>query len=158
MKRSSSFAILLFALSALAGYLLSKASWAGRAGISLFYRQYTFLKTWWQAGLLVFFVWMALFFLQGWASRKLPLTVSKWIHTGAIIIALTGLYFTYQDFQHNTAHRWLGLRFHLGGYLFWMGWIAVSVFYLAKSNSINVTAALHTRGDESFTRSKNEQI
>jgi hypothetical protein len=51
---------------------------------------------------------------------------------GALVLALIGLYFTYQDFRHNTAHRWLGERFHLGGYLFWIGWMAISVFYLIK--------------------------
>lgn len=156
MKRSFRFVVLLFALSVLAGYLLSKASWVGRAGISLFYRQYAFLKIWWQAGLLVFAVWMVLFFLQGWAGRKLSLTASKCTHIGAIIIALIGLYFTYQDFQHNTAHRWLGPRFHLGGYLFWVGWVAVSAFYLTGNNSTKATATLRTRRDESSTRSKNE--
>jgi hypothetical protein len=99
-------------------------------GISLFYKQYRFLKVWWQAGLVVFAVWMVLVFLQRWAHRKLSPKAAKWLHTGAIAFALAGLFFTYQDFRNTISHRWLGERFHLGGYLFWLGWIIISVFYL----------------------------
>ena len=45
----------------------------------------------------------------------------------SVLIALVGLYFTYNDFRHTLSHRWLGERFHLGAYLFWIVWIAISV-------------------------------
>ena len=131
MKRRY-FVLLLLVLSVLCGYLLSKASLVGRVGISLFYKQYSFLKVWWQGGLLVFVVWLLLFFLQGWLRKKVQEKQAKLVHLGAILLALVGLFFTYQDFQHNTTHRWLGERFHLGGYLFWIGWIGISVFYLTE--------------------------
>ena len=130
MKRKSLLVLFLLLLSGIAGSVLSRASLVGRVGISLFYRQYKFLKVWWQAGLLVFAVWMMLFFLQGWVQRKLSPTASKLIQRAAIAAALIGLYFTYQDFRHTTSHRWLGERFHLGGYLFWIGWMLISLFYL----------------------------
>ncbi len=132
MKRTSLLVISLLALSGIAGYVLSKASLVGRVGISLFYRQYKFLKVWWQGGLLIFAVWMLLFFLQGLVQRKLSAKTSTLIQMGAIVAALVGLYFTYQDFRHTLSHRWLGERFHLGGYLFWIGWIIISVFYLTE--------------------------
>lgn len=132
MKRKSFLVSLLLVLSVIAGYLLSKASLVGRAGISLFYTQYKFLKVWWQAGLVLFAVWMLLFLLQGWAQRKLSARVSQLVQAGCLLAALVGFYFTYQDFRHNTAHRWLGERFHLGGYLFWIGWIIISAFYLTE--------------------------
>lgn len=146
MKRKSGLLLFLFVLSGVAGFLLSKASWVGRAGISLFYQQYKFLKVWWQAGLLVFVVWLFLFGLQGRAQRRLASRTSALMHVAVIVMALIGLYFTYQDFHSNTAHRWLGERFHLGGYLFWVGWIIVSVFYLSENKETNLTAALAASG------------
>src|SRR5215204_3917729 len=112
MKRKSALVFFLLLLSCICGYLLSKASLVGRVGISLFYKQYKFLKTWWQAGLLLFIIWMILFFLQGWVQRKYSPATSKLIQIGSIGIALVGIYFTYQDFRHTTSHRWLGERFH----------------------------------------------
>lgn len=132
MKRKSFLVLFLLLLSGIGGYLLSKASLAGRVGISVFYKQYKFLKVWWQAGLLLFIVWILLFFLQGLVQRKLSPRASNLIQIGAICAAFIGLYFTYQDFRHNVAHRWLGERFHLGGYLFWIGWIIICVFYLTE--------------------------
>jgi hypothetical protein len=35
----------------------------------------------------------------------------------------------------------LGERFHLGGYLFWIGWILISAYYLSKKREVaNVKA------------------
>lgn len=48
MRKSTGFIlILLAALAALSGYLLSKASLVGKAGITLMYQEYKFLKVWW---------------------------------------------------------------------------------------------------------------
>jgi len=133
MKRKAFLVLFLVMLSGIAGYVLSKASLVGRVGISLFYTQYKFLKTWWQGGLAIFAVWMILLFLQGLAQRKLSPRTSRLTQAAAIAVAFVGLYFTYQDFRHTTSHRWLGERFHLGGYLFWIGWIVISVFYLTEN-------------------------
>ena len=132
MKRRLSLLLFLFVLACMSGYLLSKATLVGRVGISLFYKQYKLLKVWWQGGLLVFAVWMILFFLQGLAQKKLTPATARMIHLGAIVAALVGLFFTYQDFRNNLSHRLLGERFHLGGYLFWLGWIIVSLFFLLR--------------------------
>lgn len=132
MKRTVYLLLVLLALSALTGYLLSKASLVGRVGISLLYKEYAFLKVWWQAGLTVLIVWLVLYFLLGWAQRKLMAKVSRWVQIGALLLALVGLFFTYQDFRNNLSHRWLGERFHLGGYLFWIGWILVCLFYVTN--------------------------
>lgn len=136
MKQRFFFILFLLLLSAITGYLLSKASLVGRVGISLFYTQYKFLKVWWQAGLLVFIVWMLLFFLLALGRRKFSLGTSRWLQIGSIVIALAGLYFTYHDFRHSISHRWLGERFHLGGYLFWIGWIFIGVFYLIENKRV----------------------
>lgn len=136
MNRRLGFLLFLFLLSALAGYLLSKASLVGRVGISLFYQQYSFLKVWWQGGLLVLAVWLLLAAFQDWAHRRLPAQTARLLSLALIFVFLAGLYFTYRDFRHSTAHRWLGERFHLGGYLFWVGCILGSVFYLTQGRNI----------------------
>ena len=140
MKRTYWLVLFLLILSAIAGYLLSKASLVGSVGISLFYKQYKFLKVWWQGGLLLFTVWMFLFFLQGVAQRRLAPKSSRLLHVGGILASLIGLYFTYQDFSNNTTHRWLGERFHLGCYLFWVGWMSISTFYLTQVRNTNTTS------------------
>lgn len=157
MKHKSLLILLLLALSAVTGYVLSKASLVGRVGISLFYKQYRFLKVWWQAGLLVFVVWLLLAFLQGWAQRKLSSTTAKLIQVVTIVIALAGLFFTYQDFRHTTSHRWLGERFHLGGYLFWIGWIIISVFYLTERRTA-ISSADSFSGKNTLPVSDNNRV
>jgi hypothetical protein len=140
MKRRQLLILFLLVLAAMVGYLLSKASLVGRAGISLFYQQYRFLKIWWQAGLVVFILWMIFFFLQAWVQRRRSQRSSRLIHTAAILFALLGLYLTYLDFRHTISHRWLGERFHLGGYLFWIGWITISVFFLTEKRETTYPA------------------
>jgi hypothetical protein len=54
------------------------------------------------------------------------------IQVVALLIAIAGLLFSYADFRHTLSHRWLGERFHLGVYLFWLVWMAICVFILLK--------------------------
>lgn len=131
--------LFLLALAGLAGYLLSKASLVGKIGISVFYQQYRFLKTWWQGGLVLFAVWMLLFFLQQKAQQRCQPRTARLVHFGAILVAGIGLYFTYLDFRNSLSHRWLGERFHLGGYLFWFGWISISLFFLTAATKVTKT-------------------
>jgi hypothetical protein len=130
VRRTFLFVSFLAALSVAAGLFFSKASLVGRIGISLFYKQYHFLKIWWQGALAVYFILLVVFFTQGAFRRRLPGPAARLVHWCFILIALAGLFFTYNDFRHTTTHRWLGERFHLGGYLFWGGWILTSCFYL----------------------------
>ena len=132
MKKAAFLIVLLAVLSVLSGYLMSRASLVGRAGISLFYKQYRFLKVWWQGALVVFIIWLALFLLQGWLQRKWTGTKNYLLHIIAFAIALAGLYITYFDFRHTLTHRLLGERFHIGAYLFWIGWMIISLFYLVQ--------------------------
>jgi hypothetical protein len=126
----------LLLLAALSGFLLSKPSMVGRIGINLFYKQYRFLHVWWHGALLVFVVWMIFLFVQGFAQKKLKTNQAIIVHCCMIFLALIGLYFTYRDFRDTTTHRWLKERFHIGAYLFWSGWILVSVFYLLQKKQI----------------------
>lgn len=133
MRRPSGVLIIfLFTLSIISGYLMSKASLAGRVGMSLFYREYNFLKVWWKGALLVFITLIILYILQGFIQKKLAAKKAGNIHIFACILSIIGMYFTYNDFRHTLSHRLLGERFHLGAYLFWIGWIVISIFYLLQ--------------------------
>jgi Na+/melibiose symporter-like transporter len=132
VRRTAPFIFLLAALSALSGFLLSKLSVTGRAGINLFYKEYQFLEPWWQGALVLFAILLIFLLLQGFAERKLSKHKASFLQTIMILLALAGLYFTYSDFRHSTTHRLLGKRFHTGAYLFWIDWIIISMFYLTQ--------------------------
>lgn len=135
MKRNFVFVISSGLFSIITGYLLSAISFAGRAGISLFYTEYQFLKSWWKDALLVFIVWIALAMIQSYLYKKVSKSTSNIIQTVSLLIAIAGLYFSYSDFRNTLSHRWLGERFHLGVYMFWLGWIAITIFIaLAKKH------------------------
>ena len=136
MKRTSFLLFILAILSAISGYLLSKASLVGKAGISMFYREYQFLKVWWQGALAVFVVLLIFVLIQGAIQRKAARGTANFIHIICILLALAGLYFTYNDFRHDLSHRLLGERFHLGAYLFWVGWMIISMFFLAQRKKV----------------------
>jgi hypothetical protein len=132
VKRISLLIVFLAALAVLSGYLMSKASFIGRLGMTFVYKEYRFLKTWWKGALAVFIVWIILLIIQTIIDRKLSRRTAAFIHIIFILLALAGLYFTYSDFQHTTTHRWLKEKFHIGAYLFWLGWIIISVFCMVQ--------------------------
>jgi intracellular septation protein A len=134
MKRSLFFFLYLFLLSLLAGYLLSKATLIGRAGMTFFYKQYAFLKTWWQGAAVILMALSLLFLLLGWIQKKQAKQTAMIWNVLLCVAGGVGLYLTYYDFRHTVSHRLLGERFHLGGYLFWIGWISIPLFYLAQKN------------------------
>jgi hypothetical protein len=138
VKKFLPLILFLLILSSLSGYLMSKPSLVGKIGIDVFYKQYQFLKIWWQGALLVFITWMILLALQFLAQQKLSSRNARIIHIAAIFLALTGLYFTWNDFQETNTHRWLKERFHIGAYLFWIGWMLISSFLIFHKNSKEV--------------------
>jgi hydrogenase-4 membrane subunit HyfE len=131
-KRTSLLVVFLAALACLSGYLMSKASFIGRLGMTYVYKEYRFLKTWWKGALAVFIIWILLLIIQTIVEKKLSKQKAIIVHVAFILLALVGLYFTYSDFQHTTSHRWLKERFHIGAYLFWLGWIIISVFCIVQ--------------------------
>lgn len=141
MKRYGSFILLLAILSGISGYMLSKSSWIGKVGISLFYQQYEFLKIWWQAGLVVFVLLMVIFALHAILKNKLSGSGGNIACIVLLLIAITGLYGTYHDFRHDFSHRMLGERFHIGAYLFWISWMLISLFFLFRKKGVNVIVA-----------------
>lgn len=127
MRRHLVFVVFLVALAALAGWLLSHISLLGRVGISVAYREYQFLKTWWMGASLVLGVWLAVHWMHNIAARRWPLR--RRAHLATLVLAALGLYATYADFRGDLSHRWLGERFHLGAYLFWVGLMLVSAHF-----------------------------
>ena len=132
MTRSKGLAFFIVILSIASGYLMSKASLVGKAGMSLFYREYNFLKAWWKGALLIFFVLTAIYFLHWFIQQRCTARQGKTLHRISCFLALAGLYFTYDDFRHTISHHLLGERFHIGVYLFWIGWIAITLFFLTN--------------------------
>jgi hypothetical protein len=135
VKRQLTLILFLLVLACLSGYLMSQPSLVGRVGMDLFYKQYRFLKTWWQGALLVFVVWILFMLVQGFVQKKLSARKARIFQIVMILLALTGFYFTWNDFHNSTTHRWLKTRFHIGAYLFWVGWILVSIHYLLQKKA-----------------------
>lgn len=135
MKRSLPFVILLGVLAIVSGWLMSHVTFIGRVGINWFHKEYKFLKVWYKGAGVVLAVWLVLFGLHGLLQRKLSAAGAKVAHVIALLVALAGLYFTYNDYRHDLSHRLLGERFHLGTYLFWIGWMLISLFFLAQKSS-----------------------
>jgi len=139
-NRSIPLLLFLVFLSCISGYLMSKASLAGRIGISLFYKEYSFLKTWWQGALVVLAGLIVVFLLLRFFSRRGSIS-KKWIAPVAVILlALIGFYLTWQDFHQTRTHKMLGERFHIGAYLFWVGWIVTAIFFLPRKTIDKVEA------------------
>src|SRR5438105_851933 len=99
-RRNFVLIISLTFFSLISGYLLSAISLVGRAGISLFYTQYQFLKTWWKGALLVFIVWITLFIVQSLFLKKVDRKTFNLIQTVLLMFAVAGLYFSYSDFRN----------------------------------------------------------
>ena len=90
--------------------------------------------------MLVFIVWMLLLGLQTFFEKKVKRATSTMIQWALLIVAIVGLYMSYADFRNSLSHRWLGERFHLGVYLFWLGWIAITIFMLLKKERVTEAA------------------
>lgn len=129
MKRNP-IILLLAIIATISGYLISKATLLGRIGISLFYKEYAFMKIWWQAAFVVFITFALLLTIHGIIQKRAKRTTAIVAHIVSLVIAVVGLYLTYHDFRHDLSHRLMGERFHLGFYLFWIGWMIVCVYYL----------------------------
>lgn len=127
-RRSYQLVLALLILSILSGYFLPHSSWLGRNGIRWVYKEYSFLNSWWQSSLLVFTVWLLLFGVQSTIQKRSKPSVAIGVHIVAVVLAVAGLCYTYIDFRETISHRWLGERFHIGAYLFWIGWMIISAY------------------------------
>jgi len=139
VKKQFPFILFLATLSVISGVLLSKMSLLARTGISVFkkkYALYAFMKTWWQSAFLFFGVLMLLLIVQRKLQQRLSVRNGVMLQIACIFLALMGLFYTYNDFRSDLTHRWAGERLHLGFYLFWLGWVSVSLFLLVQKKTV----------------------
>lgn len=139
MKRRIPVFLLLAVISVVCGYLFHKISWVGRLGINLAYKEYTIFKSWWQSSLVVFGVYLVLFMIHYFISKDKGKTRVTVINIVSMLIALAGLYYTYNDFRTDFSHRIAGERFHLGFYLFWAGWIVINLHFIMYKPAIKAS-------------------
>lgn len=131
MKRNYPLLLVALAtLSLLSGKLSAGISFMGRMGINTFYKEYQFFKIWWKAGLICLIFQLLLLGILYLLDRRLPIQKSRWIILAIFLGTLVGLYFTFIDFSNNASHRWLGEKFHLSIYVYWIGWAISSLFFL----------------------------
>ncbi|PQJ10038.1 cytochrome d ubiquinol oxidase subunit II [Flavipsychrobacter stenotrophus] len=135
-KRTIPFLLLLAGLSAVSGFLMSNMSWIGRIGINLIHKEYKFLKVWWQGALAVYVALLVLFVVQYIIQKRTHFVVGKLLHVLCFAAAIGGLYFTFSDFSNDITHRMLRDVFHVGAYLFWVGWMLISIFFLAIRRAV----------------------
>ena len=136
MKRTFLFILILAALSAFSGYLMSQMSWIGRVGISLIHQEYQFLKVWWQGGAVVFLVLLFIFLMHTLLHRALKRWLALLVHILLLLVAIGGMAFTYHDFDDDFTHSILKQRFHIGAYLFWVSWMLICIFFLTKRKHV----------------------
>ena len=133
VKKIISLNATLVPLAIIAGWTLSKATIVGKVGIHFLHREYAFLNSWWKGALFVWGVWIILEIIQYMAWKRSRRNINLAVQAVFISLALLGLYFTYLDFR-TFSHGILGERFHIGGYLFWIGWCIISIFFINLRN------------------------
>jgi hypothetical protein len=127
---------ILLPLAVIIGWTLSKATIVGKVGIHVLHREYTFLNSWWKGALLIWIVWLILEIIQYRVWKRYRRNTNLAVQISMILLAVLGLYFTYLDFR-TISHSLLGQRFHIGGYLFWIGWCIISIFFIRLRNDEN---------------------
>jgi hypothetical protein len=133
VKKLITLNAILVSLAIIAGWTLSKASIVGKVGINVLHREYLFLNSWWKGALLIWGIWVVLEIIQYRIWNRYRRNINLTIQSSFIFMAILGLYFTYLDFR-TFSHGILGDRFHIGGYLFWIGWIIISIFFIKRRN------------------------
>lgn len=117
-------------LSVLSGLLVSKMSFLGRLGINIAYKEYTLFKTWWKTAIAMAIVQILLTLIQRYMTLKQPSNKAKMFSAVLLVVAIAGLYGTYNDFTTNFSHKILNEKFHLGFYLFWLTWILGNLYFI----------------------------
>ena len=128
MKNRIILVLLLALLSLLSGILIAKMSFIGKVGITFFYNEYSIFKSWWKSALLLFIL-QFLLFLTYFHFKQVSVYKRKILPLVVFVLGIVGFYFTYVDFT-ETSRRLMKTSFHLGFYLFWIGWMMTSLYYL----------------------------
>ncbi|MDO5607052.1 MAG: hypothetical protein Q4G08_01230 [Capnocytophaga sp.] len=115
-------------ISVVSGIFISQMSWIGRVGISLKFREYLILKTWWKTALLLLAVQLSVMVVL-LVFRKIHSRIGRVLALLLLVAGIAGVYFTYNDFT-TTNHRLMRQNFHIGFYLFWVGWLITCIYFL----------------------------
>jgi len=118
MKKILNLILIQGIISLISGILFSKMSLVGKIGITVVYREYSILKTWWKAALLVFLIQLIIIAILYLSKRFLIFKTFIIINLITVIIGILGLFFTYIDFT-STSHKYMNSNFHNAGYLVW---------------------------------------
>jgi len=118
-------------------YLISKISWIGKIGIATVHKEYRLLRSDWKTFLLLFTLQFILILLLSIIRTKRPQKVITLVASLLLMVGAVGLFLTFRDFIYTYTHRLLKERFHLGFYLFWIGWIGTCVFFLVVKDKID---------------------
>ena len=129
MKNVTILGLVQALLSLISGILISKMSFIGKIGISTMYREYIIFKTWWKTALLLLVIQLVLIAVLQLFRTKVSVSFSRLLAFLLIVLGGIGAYFTYIDFT-TTSHKMMKLSFHLGFYLFWVGWFITCFYYL----------------------------
>ena len=127
MKNFSIICLIQAIISIISSILISKMSFIGKIGVSTFYSQYAVFKTWWKTAFILFIIEFLLLLFLKIFKEKVSITFARILAFLLIIIGSIGAYLTYIDFT-TTSHKMMRFSFHLGFYLFWVGWF-ISCFY-----------------------------
>jgi hypothetical protein len=111
-------------------YLILKISFLGRVGIATVHREYKVLRSGWKTFLLLFLIQLVLIIMLEVTLKKFTRKITIIVTSLFLSAAALGLFVTFDDFLHTYTHRLLKERFHLGFYLFWLGWIGTCLFFL----------------------------
>ncbi len=143
MRRTWILALFLLGLACLSGWLMQKPSLIGRVGISLLYKEYQFLRTWWKTAALETGLYFLILLLLEWLRTRLAPTPYRILLSLLFLAGLAGFYLTWNDFHDTSTHRWLKERFHMGAYLFWIGFLALPVFYFFQPGNADANERRH---------------
>ncbi|PZP46484.1 MAG: hypothetical protein DI598_12055 [Pseudopedobacter saltans] len=130
MKNYKILICLQLVLSIISGVLVSKMSFLGRLGINIVYKEYTLFKTWWKTAIVMAIIQVLLTLIQQYMGQKQPANKAKMFSAILLVVAIAGLYGTYNDFTTTFSHKILKEKFHLGFYLFWLTWIIGNLYFL----------------------------
>lgn len=151
MKKILNLILLQVIISLVSGILLSKMSIIGKIGISVAYREYTILKTWWKAALLVLTIQLIIVAILFVTKRFFAYKTFTIVNLVLIIIGILGVFYTYIDFT-TTSHQYMNSKFHTGGYLVWVGWFISCMYFFifsVKSKTIENKIENNTMNNDS---------
>jgi len=121
-------------LSGLETWLISKISLIGRVGIATIHKEYRLLRSGWKTFLLLFGIQLAIILVLNAIQKRYTRKISTTASFGLLFAAVLGMLITFWDFMDTYTHRLLKERFHLGFYLFWIGWMCTCLYFLLHNS------------------------